>query len=253
MVASYRDFAFPLNAFVHVLTLEGLHVEALHYGVFDSPSEPFPLAQDRSTALVLQRLPPPPARLLDVGLGLGALLARVTRLGYEAEGIGPDAAQIAIARARHGDRLAISCTSFEAFAPADRRFDVVVFQESSQYIDAAVLFANAGRLTDRVLVLDEFAMRPLSPATLHSFAGFLAAATAAGFRLVEDVDLSLKAAPTVDWFMARLPRHRDALVRDLGLSTDAVQHLIDNGPVYQELYRTGAYGYRLLDFRRRSR
>jgi SAM-dependent methyltransferase len=250
MTELHRGFSYPLNVFAHVLTLEGVPVDALHYPLFESLSEPFAPAQDRSTALILERLPPPPARLLDVGAGLGALLARVTAMGYDAEGVGPNAAQLAVLRARYGDRLKVHCTPCETFGPTDRPFDVLVFQESSQYIDSDVLFANAARLTRCVLVLDEFAVQSVSSGSLHSLAGFLAAAASAGFRLVEDVDLSRQAAPTVDYFVTRLPRHRDALVRDLGLSDDSLNDLLQSGHRYRDFHRSGVYGHRLLDLRK---
>lgn len=251
MIEMYRGFAYPLNVFMHILALEGVRLEALHYGLFESPSEPLALAQDRSTALILERLPAPPARLLDVGFGLGTLLDRITTMGYDAEGIAPDAAQVAAVRARYGDRLKVTGTAFETFAPAGPPFDAILFQESSQYIDSEALFANAARWTRRVLVLDEFAMPEASwPGALRSLPGFLRAAAGRGFRLVEDVDLSRQAAPTVDYFMARLPRHRDAVVRDLDLPDALLGQLVESGRRYRELYRTGAYQYRLLDFRR---
>src|SRR4051812_17622954 len=99
----YRDFYYPLNVFMHVLTKEEGRVDDLHYGLFESPDESIGAAQARSTELLLSRLPPPPARILEVGIGLGTTLDRLVRLGYDALGITPDAQQIAIARARFGE------------------------------------------------------------------------------------------------------------------------------------------------------
>ena len=123
-------------------------------------------------------------------------------------------------------------------------YDTIVFQESSQYIDSDALFAKARTLAPRVLVLDEFASEP---GPLHTLDGFLRAAEANGFRVVEDLDLSAKAAPTIDYFRVRFPRYRDALVADLGITQEQVDGLIANGEHYINCYHSGVYTYRLMD------
>ncbi|MEK6373657.1 MAG: class I SAM-dependent methyltransferase [Acidobacteriota bacterium] len=239
----YRDFYYPLNVFMHILTLEEGEVRYLHYGLFERPDESIAVAQERSTKLLLSRLPPPPARLLEVGAGLGTTLARLARLGYDAQGITPDEKQVAMARG------GVTLSSFEAFEGAP--FDVILFQESSQYIDSETLFAKARDLAPRVVVLDEFAMQPLDePGALRPLDGFLRAAAANGFSVAEDIDLSAKAAPTIDYFRVRLPRYREALIADLGLTGQQVDDLVEGGERYSNRYYSGVYVYRLLDLRR---
>ncbi len=242
MSVPYRDFYYPLNVFMHVLTLEEGGVEHLHYGLFERDDEPISAAQERSTELLLSRLPPPPARILEAGIGLGTTLARLIRLGYDVTGITPDEKQIVMARARHGD-LPVACSRFEEMSGA---FDLIVFQESSQYIDSEALFAKAAEMAPRVIVLDEFALR--DEGVLHRLDAFLAAAARFGFSVTERVDLSAKAQSTIDYFIARLPRYRGALIDDLGLTNEQVDELIANGAKYAAAYRRGVYGYLLLQF-----
>ena len=66
---AYRDFYYPLNVFMHILMHEEGAVRYLHYGLFERDDDSIDVAQERSTELLLSRLPPPPARLLDVGVG----------------------------------------------------------------------------------------------------------------------------------------------------------------------------------------
>lgn len=246
MSLPYRDFFYPLNVFMHILTHEEGGVDYLHYALFENEEEGIGVAQEHSTELLLSRLPPPPARLLEVGIGLGTTLLRLTRLGYDAEGITPDEKQIAMVRERFGEELRVRCVAFEALE-AEGRYDMLVFQESSQYIDPQTIFARARDLAPRVLVLDEFALQPLDPpGSLHLRSRFLAAAEEAGFALTEELDLSHRAAPTVDYFIKRLPRYREPLKADLGLTDQQVDDLIESGKNYRELYRRGVYGYRLL-------
>lgn len=240
----YRDFYYPLNVFMHVLSHEEGAVEYLHYGLFKQPGESIGAAQEHSTELLLERLPKPPAKILEVGTGLGTTLARLTRLGYEATGITPDEKQIRLARERYGDAIHVEAIAFEHF-PASP-FDVVLFQESSQYIEPRTLFAKAAEVTRHVIVLDEFAVHPGS--SLHHFGSFLDAAVEGGFRKVEDIDVSAKAAPTIDYFLKRLPRYRSALISDLGLTDSQVDNLLISGAKYRESYASGAFVYRLLRF-----
>jgi hypothetical protein len=243
---AYRDFYYPLNVFMHILTHEEGEVPYLHYGLFESADESLAQAQERSTELLLSRLPPPPARLLEVGIGLGTTLHRLTRMGYDTVGITPDEKQIAVVRERYGDTVDARCVAFEQF-PLPDHFDAVFFQESSQYIDAQTLFAKARELTSHVIVLDEFSLR--SGGTLHRYDEFLAAAEQHGFRKSEELDLSQKAPPSIDYFTQRLPRYRDRLIEDLGLTSQQVDDLIDSGQRYRQSYDDGTYGYRLLQFK----
>jgi hypothetical protein len=232
---------------MHILMHEEGAVRYLHYGLFEHEEDALLAAQERSTELLLSRLPPQPAKLLEVGIGLGTTLARLLALGYEVEGITPDEHQIALFRERYGS-LPVRCAAFETF-DADRTYDALLFQESSQYIDSGALFARAAALAPRVIVLDEFARKPLDEeGALHSLAGFVEAASRHGFRVVEELDLSSKAAPTMDYFTDRIPASRERLIADLGITNEQIEHLIENGVKYRARYADGTYGYWLLSF-----
>ncbi len=246
----YKEFYYPLNVFMHILTAEEGGVRYLHYGLFEDPNESIGTAQDRSTELLFSRLPDPPASILEVGIGLATTLKKLTERGYDVEGITPDEKQIAMVRARYGGSVRAHCAAFETFH-TQRRYDLIVFQESSQYIQSDTLFAKATTLSDSILVLDEFAMKPLDAPGLHQLDDFLTAAARHNYELYENVDLSSKAAPTMQYFATRIPQYRDRLVEDLGLTHAQLDALADSGARYRELYADGVYTYRLLRLARR--
>src|SRR5258708_33618434 len=113
MYVPYRDFYYPLNVFMHILTHEEGGGDYLHYALFENANERIGAAQEHSTELLLSRLPPPPARVLEVGIGLGTTLIRMAHLGYDLERITPDEKQIAMVQARYGSEVRIRCQPFE--------------------------------------------------------------------------------------------------------------------------------------------
>jgi len=242
MSLPYRDFYFPLNVFMHVLTLEQGSVSYLHYGLFEREGEPLAAAQERSTELLLARLPSPPARLLDAGTGLGTTLARLTALGYDVLGITPDEKQIALL----DPSLNAQCVAFENLETES--FDAVLFQESSQYIASEQLFAKAAAITRHVIVLDEFTIG--GEGTLHRLDEFIAAAAHHGFAKCEELDLTSQAMPTIGYVDSLIVKHHQSLVADLGVSEKQLAELTGGGHRYADAYRRGVYGYRLLQFRR---
>jgi SAM-dependent methyltransferase len=251
------DFAFPLNVYARALELEEGQAEYLHYGLHATPDMPTVVAQRRSTELLWQHLPPP-CRLLEVGIGLGTMLARLSAAGYCVRGIAPDRAQVECARMRHGDALPATCGRIEDFSENVGNWDLLLLQESAQYIDPLDLFAQASRLLaehGEIIVLDEFALRRAAPGkeNLHLLRHFVALAERFGFCVVEQLDLSAQAAPTLDYLLRVVPRHACMLQRDLGVTAEALDALTAANAAYREKYADGRYGYFLLRLRRQTR
>jgi cyclopropane fatty-acyl-phospholipid synthase-like methyltransferase len=253
----YRDFTYPLNVLTHIIQREEGAVPYLHYGLFDTEHPTLLAAQERSTAILFDHLPPPPSRLLEVGIGLGTTLDRLRHLGYPIIGITPDALQLEFARARFGADLPALAIRFEELdSETAGPLDAILLQESSQYIPHEALFATAAALLPvdgRLLILDEFASRPLArDGSLHQLSSARASARRHGFELLEEEDYSEAAAPTIDYFTRRIPAYRGSIVSELGLSGSKVDDLIASGREYRSLYDDGTYVYRLLDFAKRA-
>lgn len=253
MIEQYRHFPFPLNVYAHLVARGGGALEYLHYGLFAPGCATLAEAQAYSTRLLLQRLPLPPARILEVGTGLGTTLARLRDLGYEASGVNPDPHQIAHAQQRFGVGGHIACSRWEDFDAAGRRWDAIVFQESSQYIAPAQVCSRAAQLlgpSGVLLVLDEVALRPPPSGErgLHLLTDLCDAAAASGFALLEHLDLSSLAAPTVDHLLRMTAALRDELQSQLGVTAQQLDALDRSNEDYRRKYADGRYGYALLRF-----
>lgn len=246
----YKDFSFPLNVYAQAIALEEGRVEYLHYGLFEPGVTDLGQAQAHSTELLLARLPAPPCRILEVGVGLATTLALLLDKGYDIHGITPDGQQIDHARARLGESAPVSCVRLEDFV-SDTPFDVILFQESAQYIEPIDLFNSGLNLMKpggQILIIDEFALRLEGEINegLHPLDDFIALSARFGFKLIDRLDLSALAAPTLDYLLRVTTQHRPRLCEELALTSVAMEHLDESNRAYRHKYAEGRYGYALL-------
>jgi SAM-dependent methyltransferase len=252
----FKDLAFPLNVYAQALLLQEGKAIYLHYGLFQDNNTSLQEAQKFSTDLLMARLPPLPRRILEVGVGLGTTFSLLKERGYDVHGITPDAQQIAYIQKSLGPEVSISCLSLEDFNAQAESFDVIVFQESAQYIEPLVIFNKALDLlplSGDLLIIDEFALKrdKTGTAGLHLLDDMVALAGRLGYELVERMDLSAMAAPTLDYLLRVTQIHRKSLIEDLALSDEQLTQLDASNRIYREKYTSGHYGYALLHFRKK--
>lgn len=160
------------------------------------------LAVPSTLPRLLPLLPAPPARLLEVGCGFGALAAELAGRGFAVTGVDPDEEAVAVARDRRVDVV-----QGPLDAVGDGGYDAVLFTRSLHHVQdlaatvahAAGLLAPGGRL-----VLEEFARERIdaaSAAFLYDTVSVLAA-----FGVAEDREHDVK-DPLARW---RVDRGEDA-------------------------------------------
>ncbi len=253
----FKDLTFPLNVYAHALLLEEGKATYLHYGLFQDNQTSLQTAQQFSTDLLMARLPPPPCRILEVGIGLGTTLSLLNQRGYDVHGITPDVQQIAYIQKNLGLEVSVSCRSLQDFKTQPESFDVVLLQESAQYIEPLVIFNKALDLlplSGDLIIVDEFALKydEAGIEGLHLLNDLVALAKRFGFELIEHVDLSTQAAPTLDYLLHITATHRQSLIKDLALTDEQLTHLDESNRSYQKKYVSGHYGYALLHFRKQT-
>ena len=247
--------SFPLNVYAQALLLEEGRAEYLHYGLFKDNTTTVHDAQRHSTELILKQLPPPPCRILEVGTGLGTTLKLLTEMGYQIQGITPDIEQIVYIQTLWNNHAPVSCLGFENYNAEPNSFDVILFQESAQYIDPLVIFNKAlDFLTDSgsLIILDEFSLIQTEAKLegLHYLNDILALAQRFGFKLQQQIDLSKLAPPTLDYLLKTIQKHQHQLIKDLNLSAEQLDQLNKSNIIYKEKYTQGQYGYALLHFKK---
>jgi SAM-dependent methyltransferase len=184
----------------------------LHYGYFPVlPVDPETIslatvrqAMNDYATLIVDRIQPTD-RVLDVGCGMGGLVARLAAAGIRATGLTPNVAQVDHIRARWPAIQVVNAKLEDArgagLAPS---FDVVVNAESFQYVDLQVGMAAVHQLfapdavNPRWVCVDYFrlnaAARNKSGHLLQAFETGLAQH---GFDVVERVDITENVLPSL--------------------------------------------------------
>lgn len=253
-----RLLPFPLNAYAQTLTLaSGTPAEQLHFGVFDTDTElaeGYPAAQQRAQQRLLTLLLPPPARVLEIGCGSGTLSRDLAAQGYEVTAITEIEEEWRSACALPGQAAHCAWVSLRDFADG-RLFDIVLLQQSSQYLDPLLLFSRAAALLGeggQLLLADEFLLDDsrMQPEPRPLLSNFLQLAERCGFRVARQRELGRQVAPGLALFAGLLQRYRAELAESLALGDEQLLALEQALQSQAANFATARLGYTLLDLRR---
>src|SRR5574340_957899 len=117
-----------------------LKADHLHFGFWPEEGSvlSFEAAQENMFNHLLSFFPPAPAKILDVGCGLGYSAFLLSGKGYSVTAIAPASELISYARMKYGasgvrfETLGFFDEHKEVFEP--EYYDVIFFQESAQYL-----------------------------------------------------------------------------------------------------------------------
>ncbi|MCK5719658.1 MAG: methyltransferase domain-containing protein, partial [Thiomargarita sp.] len=182
----HTNFTFPLNVYAHALHLEEGYFNYLHYGF--NVEQGIHKAQQNSTDFIITQLPPAPASILEVGIGIGTTAKQLVKLGYDYTGVVPDPAQITYCNDK---QLNLIESNFEALS-STKQYDIILFQESAQYIASNILLEKAYTLLKPkayLLILDEIATESITKLTTL--------ANQIGFEVMAQNDFTAKASPSI--------------------------------------------------------
>ncbi len=182
---------------------EILGLDHLQYGLWDD--EPRNLdglrsAQERYARTLHGWIPDGVTTVLDVGCGTGASAARLLEQGYRVEGLSPDPYQKQTVERRTG--MPFHLARLQEFKP-EKRYDLAMMSESSQYIWLDVFFANVLKVAagGHLLIADYFidtGEPDLPEKSGHPLGAFLEQAESHGFELLRREDVTDRVLPTLD-------------------------------------------------------
>ena len=239
---------YPLNIYKKALDLERGGIEYLHYGLVNYPDEPPENAQQRATDYLLENLPSPPRELLEVGLGLGTTLYELDKRGYLVTGISPDAAQIELVQRGYilGSGSVydvVKQSRFEDFKP-NRQFEIIVFQESAQYIDPDVLFHKCRELLvmgGSVVIMDEVPTNNID---------YLRKIIYPNFTVQKEEDLTKQAMPSITYLRRIIEDNAKVIAVELEISINVILALLTDLRLREKEYKSGGYKYMFVSLKR---
>jgi len=119
------------------LTKFFLKTEYLHYGYFidglESDAANLKKAQENYAELIFSHIPEGTKTILDVGCGSGKTAQQLVAKGYKVDCVSPGQILTAYARQMLGDSVEFFQCKFEDIK-TDKKYDLVLFSESFQYI-----------------------------------------------------------------------------------------------------------------------
>ncbi len=236
------NFSYPLNFFAHALELEEGSIRYMHYGFYDREDQPVGEAQQNSTNLIMSKLPEPPARVLEVGIGLGTTASLLESKGYGYTGITPDAAQIEYCSKEGRD---LRCVKFQDLDRDEKGYDVIVFQESAQYIDYEDILRKSAELLEdggEVVIADEI------PAEL--IAKLEEVTPKHGLEIEEVLDVTERAMPSFRYLLGLLKKYFDRLVEELSLDRHEAERMIKHLERRIVAYEKGEFTYSIIHLRK---
>ncbi len=180
--------------------------EDLHYGLW-TPDAKVDMqnlreAQARFSSFLLSHIPAGVHRVLDVGCGTGTVAQRLLERGYEVDCVSPGPFLTAIARERLGSRARMFECRFEEL-PTTKRYDLVMFCESLQYVPLAEALPRAAALLNpggHLVIADFFRTdaKGYSPlAGGHFLRVFYETVGLMPLECRRDIDITRETAPTV--------------------------------------------------------
>ena len=226
-----RNFVFPYNVYAHAMLLQEGKVFDLHYGLFSPTITRLHSAQQFATDLILTKLPPPPGRILEVGVGLGTVLSVLSQRGHMVHGITADTQQIAYLQSTLGTDISVSNHSLETYKAEPESLTAILLKETTQPIEPLSILNKAQDLlaqSGQLLMMGEFLLKNdaaiRNPRNLPQLDHMITLAERLGFELVERLDLSAS-APMLDYLLQIIITHRQRLIRDLLLSHEQLAQL----------------------------
>jgi SAM-dependent methyltransferase len=235
----YTHFSFPLNVYAQALCLEEGHFSYLHYGF--NLQQGIHQAQQNSTDFMMTKLPPAPADILEVGIGAGTTGSQLVKAGYNYTGVVPDPVQIAYCREKE---LHLIESRFESLSE-ETQYDVILFQESAQYISSKALLQKANALlkpTGRVLILDEI--------TTEAIGGLEKFVKQFDFQIVDKQDFTKEAAPSLGYLIEIIYKHRISLLQDLQLSSLQLSEWLYRLEIRNKAYQDKTFSYMFFQLSR---
>lgn len=184
-----------------------LKSEYLHYGYFKDGLETdvanLRQAQENYAELIFSHIPQGVKTILDVGCGSGKTAQQLVARGYTVDVVSPGQILTAYARNMLGDSVGFFQCRFEDLA-TDKKYDLVLFSESFQYIPMDKSIPGALKLLNPggyIIASDFFSDDPDRKSRLgggHNWAEWLQIKETFPVKTLVEKDITVETSYTID-------------------------------------------------------
>ncbi|CAN5464338.1 hypothetical protein BH23BAC1_BH23BAC1_03030 [soil metagenome] len=184
-----------------------LDSEYLHYGLFSEglPTEVSNLAkaQKNYADFLISKIPAEVKSILDVGCGSGKFAQDLINRGYNIDCVSPGTILTEHARKKLNGKAEIFQKKFEDVI-TDKKYDMVMFSESFQYINMDASFTKSLSFLKpegHIMICDFFKTNAEGVCQLgggHNFKEFQEVVKKYPVKLIEEKDITNETAPTID-------------------------------------------------------
>jgi SAM-dependent methyltransferase len=184
-----------------------LDTEYLHYGLFNDglahEVRNINQAQVNYAEFLKHNIPAGVSSILDVGCGSGKFALELSNSGYKVDCVSPGTILTEHARKILGDRSNIFNAKFENVV-TDKKYDMILFSESFQYINMDAAFTNALKFLNpggHIMICDFFKTDPENKSLLgggHKFDEYLEVIKKYPLQKIKEQDITKETSPTVE-------------------------------------------------------
>jgi ubiquinone/menaquinone biosynthesis C-methylase UbiE len=221
-----------------------LKLDHLHYGYWpddlDVDITNLRLAQEEYVKFLLSHFPEGVKTILDVGCGAGRVARKLISMGYQVDCVSPSSYLTAQARKSIGDKGHVFNCKYEELE-TDKRYDLILFIESFQYIYLFKALENTTRFLNpggHMLICDIFKKDVEGEGRQkggHALSRLFMRMDTFPFALIKDIDITEQTAPTMDLL-------NDVLVNVGKPVTDSVVRFLADR--YPTIYKLVSWKYR---------
>jgi len=199
-----REVGLELGLRVYKFFLKS---EYLHYGYFKdglgADVANLKQAQDNYAELIFSNIPRGTKAILDVGCGSGKTAEQLVSKGYVVDCVSPGLILTAYAKNMLGDKVNFFQCKFEDLV-TDKKYDLVLFSESFQYIPMDKSIPGALNLLNpggHIIVSDFFHTDPEGRSKLgggHDYQTWLHYKESFPIKTLVEKDITAETSPTID-------------------------------------------------------